>query len=241
MRASILRPGILTTRSHRRPVLTRRLGLALATGVMALSLFVSPVAAHNPNPRVLPPGSHALGGSYSDWGVGIWNWIFSIPGPSNPLLTANCNANQSGRVFFVTNTFFGNTLNESCAVNSGTWIFASAGGVECSQAEGNGTSEAELRTCVEGFKPLFSDIAIWIDGRQVRDIDAYWAESGLFIMHVVADNPFGIPAGDTISVTGNWGVLLPPLPVGVHTIVVQDTLGGQVAMTIATVTVSAGH
>jgi hypothetical protein len=44
---------------------------------------------------------------------------------------------------------FGPTAVDSWAVKPGTKIFVTASSFECSTIEGNGTTEAELRTCAE--------------------------------------------------------------------------------------------
>jgi hypothetical protein len=84
----------------------------------------------------LPPEAKPLGVSYGDWFGHWWNWLVSFPEDESPALVDNCNANQSGKVFFLPHTFFGNTLETSCTVPTGTIIFATAG-VRLCAAGGN--------------------------------------------------------------------------------------------------------
>ncbi|HXX61242.1 MAG TPA: hypothetical protein VEI48_08140 [Candidatus Sulfotelmatobacter sp.] len=215
----------------------RRLAIASLAVPLALLLAAAPVAASSPKSLVLPPTPGLTG----YLGTALWNWAVSIPPDENPLAVSNCNADQTGLVFYVFNTYFGNTLSEDCSVTAGRWLFVSPGGTECSIAEGNGPTVADLKTCVATQKAELSGVATWIDGRPIPNIDRYYAESGPFVWHVPDGNLFGVPAGDTISVSGVWGMLV-LLPVGVHTIVNEDTLAGAgVAEVIATVTVSPRH
>ena len=105
-------------------------------------------------------------------------------------------------MWFVPHTFFGNTLSTSCTVPTGTWLLATGGGVECSEAEGNGTTEAQLRACVESFLPLFLNVRITVDGRDVQNVDRYLFVGGLYTLNLPADNIVGVAAGPTKSVAG---------------------------------------
>ena len=111
---------------------------------------------------------------------------------------------------------FGPAGVPSCTVKPGTKIFEIASSFQCSTIEGNGTTEAELRTCAEHMDAQTAP-SVTVDGHAVP---VKGVETGL--MHIVlpADNIFGLPAGTTgLSVGHGWIALLDPLTPGTHTIV----------------------
>jgi hypothetical protein len=119
----------------------------------------------------------------------------------------------------------------SCTVKPGTPILVAANSVECSTFEGNGTTEAELRTCARQGD-LQSAPAVTVDGRTIR---VRGVETTLLEIVLPADNLFGLPAGtDGLSVAHGWVALLNPLTPGTHQIVI--TIGSQAITTTIVVT-----
>ena len=114
---------------------------------------------------------------------------------------------------------------ESCTVTTGTKLFVIGSSLECSTFEGNGTNEAELRTCARaGDAPVAPTISV--DGRAVRVTEV---ETPLLEIVLPADNIFGQLAGtEGLSVAHGWVTLLHPLTPGSHTIVI----GGSITTTI---------
>lgn len=126
---------------------------------------------------------------------------------------------------------FGPTGVSSCTVKPGTPILVAANSVECSTFEGNGTTEAELRTCARQGD-LQSAPAVTVDGRTIR---VRGVETTLLEIVLPADNLFGLPAGtDGLSVAHGWVALLNPLTPGTHQIVI--TIGSQAITTTIVVT-----
>ena len=122
---------------------------------------------------------------------------------------------------------------ESCTVKPGTKLFVAASTFECSTFEGNGTTEAELRTCARE-----SDVQeappVTLDGRSVPIVEV---ETPLLNIVLPADNIFGLPAGTSgLSVGHGWVALLHPLTPGTHTIVI-----GTVPTITTTIEVTPGH
>ena len=123
---------------------------------------------------------------------------------------------------------------ESCTVKPGTKLFVAASTFECSTFEGNGTTEAELRTCARE-----SDVQeappVTLDGRSVPIVEV---ETPLLNIVLPADNIFGLPAGTSgLSVGHGWVALLHPLPPGKHKI----KIGGTVPTIKTTIRVKRGH
>jgi hypothetical protein len=117
---------------------------------------------------------------------------------------------------------------ESCTVKPGTKVFVAAQSVECSTFEGNGTTEAELRTCARETDAQVAP-AVTVDGRSVRVAEV---ETRLLNIVLPADNIFGLPAGmQGLSVGHGWVALLHPLRPGTHAIVI-DTGASTIRTTI---------
>lgn len=91
---------------------------------------------------------------------------------------------------------------------------------ECSTAEGNGNSEADLRACAVSDVDPVSGVACEIDGRPVQNLEAYRVESPLFTFGPLpADNLLGLSAGTiSPSVSDGFFLMLAPLPPGTHSI-----------------------
>ena len=111
---------------------------------------------------------------------------------------------------------FGPAGVPSCTVKPGTKIFEIASSFECSTIEGNGTTEAELRTCAEHMDAQTAP-SVTVDGHAVSVKEV---ETGLMNIVLPPDNIFGLPAGTSgLSVGHGWIALLHPLTPGTHTIV----------------------
>jgi hypothetical protein len=110
---------------------------------------------------------------------------------------------------------------ESCTLKSGTKLFVTAQSVECSTFEGNGTTDAELRTCArEGDVTVAPTVTV--DGGPVPVAEV---ETPLLSIVLPGDNLFGLPAGSQgLSVAHGWVTLLHPLTPGTHTIVIDTSL-----------------
>lgn len=102
------------------------------------------------NPGVLPVESRAFGRSYGEWSAAWWQWAYGIPVPVNPLFDetgARCGTGQSGKVWFLAGVFnaSGTAVRNDCEVPTGTALFVPILNGECSNVEGNGTTEPEWR------------------------------------------------------------------------------------------------
>jgi hypothetical protein len=143
----------------------------------------------------------------------LWTTILQTPDAENPFGTG-------GAAFACVD--LGGTVApfapggvESCTVKPGTKIFVTASSVECSTFEGNGTTEAELRTCArEGDVKVTPTVTV--DDKSVPVTEA---ETPLLNITLPADNIFGQLAGKQgLSVGHGWVTLLHPLTPGTHTI-----------------------
>ncbi len=147
-----------------------------------------------------------------------WQWVLSIPAPSNPLVDANggnCMVGQSGRTWFLAGTFFGGTASRSCSVPEGVeLIFPVANSIQidtpgvCGQT--GSLSVAELRTnaaqVIDGLKQFTATL----NSRPVRPIRRI--RSDVFPVALPTENIFNLP-----SVCGPGGV-----PAAVYSRAVDD-------------------
>jgi hypothetical protein len=89
--------------------------------------------------------------------------------------------------------------------------------VECSTFEGNGSTDAELRSCARDMD-LQAAPRVTVDGRAVQ---VHEAETTLLQIVLPADNVFGLSAGTQgLSVAHGWVASLNPLTPGTHEIVI---------------------
>ena len=172
-----------------------------------------------------PSASAVPSKKLDDYLAALWTTVLETPDAQNPFGTG-------GSAFACLD--LGGTVApfapggvESCTVKPGTKVFIAASSIECSTFEGNGTTEAELRTCARE-----SDVqdapTVTVDGKPVPVAEV---ETPLLNIVLPADNVFGLPAGTQgLSVGHGWVALVHPLTPGTHTIVI-DTAGGEAPIT----------
>ena len=176
----------------------------------------------NPNPVILPVGSNPYGLSYGEWSTRWWQWAFSFPLDSHPLLdTAGCDAGQSGPVWFLGGSFASATAERNCTVPAGKSIFLPVLNSECSTIEPPpffGSNEAELRECVAPFIDTATGLFATIDGVTVQNLDSYRVQSPLYEFSAPDGGLFGGPVSGAQSVSDGVWLMLAPLAAGDHTI-----------------------
>jgi hypothetical protein len=200
----------------------------------------------NSNPRVIPPHANAFGKSYSEWSAQWWKWQLSLPAADHPAFStdgANCDAGQSGKVWFLTGAFtnefpdneFFTIIRELCSVPTGKAIFFPIVNIECSTIEGDpyrlivGGQDDNVDTCaakfVEGPFAVIQDLSVTIDGRELEDVGAYRAQSPVFSFEFEDpnENILGVDCSaedcdNALSVSDGYWIMLPPLSRGEHII-----------------------
>jgi hypothetical protein len=179
-------------------------GLAVGLFAACAALVAAPAASAAPAPAKLDAGLTAL-----------WTAVLETPSAQNPFGTGGA-AFTCWNLGGGTVAPFAPTGVETCTVKPGTKIFVVASSVECSTFEGNGTTEAALRTCAEqGDVQTAPSVTVDDQSVPVKEV-------GTPLMNIVlpADNIFGQPAGTTgLSVGHGWVAHLDPLTPGTHTIV----------------------
>jgi hypothetical protein len=178
-----------------------------------------------------------------------WNWAFSIDiarngNPFNDTTGALCDLGyQSGNLLFlvgtvgqqftngtVTGGHTGDVRTCSTPIPRETNIFFPLFNTECSTLEGNGATEAELRSCANDIisHTDVNSLTLIIDGVPSNQlVKRVQSGPGGFQLTVVPNNPFGVAVSQpttTLSVSDGYWALLPAntFTPGPHTI----TFGG---------------
>jgi hypothetical protein len=202
--------------------MTRRMVLALLAAGLLLGL-IAPAATAG-GFTVVRPGDTYAGKTYAQWSVAWWQWAANISAPNSPVQDptgANCAVNQAGPVWFLAGT--APSSSPRCVVPFGKAILFPVINGECSQVEGNGTTEAALRACAAGYMDAVTKTVARVDGMAIRlgtppFHSRFRFASELYTITFAPDNGFGAPAGTGPSVADGYWVLLKPLGKGKHTI-----------------------
>ena len=200
-----------------------RRSLTLASFLLVVAAITPIVeAASNPNPGVFPTSSKPYGITYGQWSAKWWQWAFSIPSATNPLLDstgANCGVSQSGPVWFLAGTFGGSTTR-SCTVSSNKSILFPIINTECSTIEGNPPPGSTLSGCAKYFMDLVTALGASVDGRALKSLTTYRVQSPSYTFTLPSDNILGIsgcPCSSPSEADGFW-IIVQPLEAGTHTV-----------------------
>lgn len=198
--------------------------------LLAATLSLGALAAQASTPGVLPPQSYPYGKSYAEWSAEHWKWTYSLPADAHPLTdTADVSAGQSGQVWFLGGTWAPTTdlngnlvgiANREVTVPAGKALFFPIIDAEGSTAEGNGSTEAELREAANYFADHAVNLFCRIDDHDLENVAAYRASSPLFDFGPLpANNLLGLAEGTTSpAVSDGYFIMVAPLSQGVHTI-----------------------
>jgi len=192
----------------------------LASLLLSLAVLAMPAtAAAQPTPgapSILPPEGRHYGRTYGEWGAAFWQWL----GPQLAADEANCGGPSPtpGVWFGGGGPVGGEPITLACTVPADTALFFPVLTAECSEAEGNGTTEAELRACAIELVDAITDAAVTIDGAAVQVIPRYRAQSPLFTFTLPQDDLFGAPPGPTRAIADGYWIMLAPLSPGKHTV-----------------------
>jgi len=185
---------------------------------------------------VFPVQSRPFALSYGEWSARWWQWAFSLPNDRSPLFgTAACSAGQSGLVWFLPGAAVGEPgPRQDCTVPFGRSLFVALINGECSNLEGSGTTEAELRSCADSIGTLIdpNSLVATLDGQPITGLSHFQVESPLFFFGPLPKNSLieyfcvdqgegcAAPPAGTIGYSVGAGVYLmfAPLSLGTHTL-----------------------
>jgi hypothetical protein len=210
--------------------------MVVATALVALTLASTPAltrADGTSTPTIVPISSRTLGMTYGQWGAAWWQYVYSIPVPTNPgfdTTGANCATGQANNpVFFLVGVFNNPaTATRNCTVPANKMLFFPILNFEndnfcppITPRLGVPQLLAVAKTMMDGATDLEADI----DGVTVKNLSNYRAHApGGFSITFPDKNVFqyfgcDIPAGTYAPfVTDGYWLMLEPLSVGQHTI-----------------------
>jgi hypothetical protein len=195
-----------------------------ATIVALLLLAAAPAAHAQDGLEVVPPGAKVHGLTYGEWSAEWWQQAVRQTGaPGTPFAEGevDCTAMGARNVVFLVGTTLetGPDAVRFCTVRKNQPILLPAINGECSEAEGNGDTEEELRTCATGQANEFTNVHVIVDGVPLPGLDRHRFASPLFRFSPVEDNVFGIPeAVRSRSVADGYWVMLRGFDRGEHTV-----------------------
>jgi len=210
-----------------------RIGVVLLVAVVIAFSVLAPAAlAKHGNPRVIPPNATPGGMTYGDWGAAWWQWALRNPIDNNALnddTGAKAGVDQLGKVWFLAGTInqtpsetdpsvYIGVADRTCTVPVGKMIFFPIVNTECSTAEGNGTTEAELAAMCDFYVQHAAGLKVTVDGRALRNLTAYRGTSSMYPLWWPSDPVLTMPAitEPTASVSDGFWIMLAPLSAGEH-------------------------
>jgi hypothetical protein len=195
-----------------------RISVCLAVSLtLVLVLSSATVAARSEKPAVYPPSAHPNGQSLVDLAQAWADWAWQ-PAETSPLLNARCDYSGIGKIWFAPVSI--STAQElDCTLPPGGKLLITPGGYECSTAEGNGETLAELTDCAETlFANEICCEQVIVDGVELVDLEPYlFTTPGQLL-----DGPNLFGPDPTLSVERGWFILLRPMSIGEHEVFIYD-------------------
>ena len=200
----------------------------LSIAALALGAASTPVLADSDS-----------GDSMKELSAQWWQWAFSIPKPSNPLLDptgANCMVGQRGSVWFLAGSLDSGTIRRTCSVPEGVTLFfpvinyfnLNTPGI-CPPTSLNQTV-AQLRAGAAAAMDTVTGLSAKVDNKPIKQIRRVRSEpfSGTFpvdnIFVALCDGVF--PAGTySPGVDDGYYVKVRGLDRGVHTLTFRAVNG----------------
>jgi hypothetical protein len=145
-----------------------------------------------------------------------WQEFVAIAGPDS---FDRCDVGTRKIVFLAGTT--GGTDTRTCTTDKAKTFLVPLINVECSEAEGNGTTFPELRACAKDFGDDFTDLTLVVDGKAVSNLNSLRVQAKSTFTPVPG-NIFGIRAATNskFAADGYWALI--KLTPGKHTL----TFGG---------------
>ena len=190
--------------------------MAVLAALLLLGAASNTLAGGN----VLPPGSHALGKSYTEWNVAWWQWALSLPvdgHPFNDTPDFDVTEGQSGHVWFLATPVTGTPVVRHCVIPADKALFIESLTSEWSSLEGYLT-EADQRAAADWYAQHMHSLYFKIDGKPLHNIGDYLVSSPQFDFTAPSPWIFGDTGGTGTTVGEGYCFLVAPLSVGRHTI-----------------------
>lgn len=196
---------------------------AIATAIFIATAIAGPVSAHgdarhSASRGFLPARAELHGHTLRQIATAWTIWAFGPPAPVNPLLANRCEQSSIDPKVWFLPVSLGGDYAVDCAVPYGSSLLVTPGGYECSTAEGNGTTPAELRACAKAGFDLITRIELSLDGRPVQNLERYVLTTRL----VNLPGPNLLGSAPTPSLMKGYYLLTRPMRPGLHTMRAYD-------------------
>lgn len=202
-----------------------RLRNALLLAILILMLAAPTAHAARPALRgFLPPNARPHGFSMVDIATAYNHWSFSSPADTSPLLDVRCEQSPIDPKIWFLPVSLGGEYETTCAVPPGSFMVLTPGGWECSSIEPEpffGSTEEELRECVDNGFELLSYVEVTFKGQTVTNLDDYVVTSRLDTLP--PNNLLSSEPGLTMD--KGYFLVLHPLSRGTHTLRAYDEFG----------------
>ena len=183
-----------------------------------------------PQPIVLPLTAQVEGKGYAQLSAAWWQWAFSLPvEPYRDPDGRFCALGQDGPVWFLAGTDGSFDTRRECGVPTGKHLFLPV--INMFQQTPLGVEKGkkvmsceQLQASVAVNNDHLVSAVVLIDGVAVKNVASYRVRSdGCFPMYpdLPEDDRFITP----VAASDGYWLLIPPLPVGRHTIVVGANYG----------------
>lgn len=195
--------------------------LSLALLVMPATVAAQPTPTPGSGPRILPPDGRHYGKTYGEWSAAWWQWL----APQRPGEEITCGPGPTAGGWFGGGPSSDVLITLVCTMPADTALFFPVIAAECSEAEGDGTTEAELRACATELADAITVAEAIIDGGAMQDMSRYRVQSPLFTFTLPEDNGFNARPGPSPAVADGYWLMLAPLSVGAHTVDIHGAAG----------------
>ncbi len=220
---------------------------AVVAGLITASMTIAPAKAGG-NQEIIPINANAYGNTYGEWSARWWQYMYSIPAKTNPILDTKgkfCDQSppppppppplpppppsslqQAGPVFFLAGTAGGDPVTRKCTVPAGKALFFpilnSVWGAAVGDCDptvpGVACNLGILRKSAADSMDSVKLTAI-IDGDPVENLTQQRVQSPVLTITYPDNSVTGVPEGTYApNVSDGYWLLLPPLPAGSHTI-----------------------
>jgi len=222
--------------------MSQRLVASLATALLGLGSIANPSVSSAtepscgaPGPVIWPVASRPYQQSYEHWASAWWQWAFSLPNPSNPLLDttgAQCMVGQQGRVWNLAGVPGAGEVIRQCDVPCDRALFFPLfNAFNINVAPPPYASDEELvQVLVDFIDQVVTSVSIELDGKPLPGIPGDGIDPRRirphFFSYALPDENilaafFGldVPAGAySPAVDDGYYAMLSPLSPGPHTL-----------------------
>jgi hypothetical protein len=197
------------------------IGLGILIAFSNLIFLSTLVFADDLNPGIFSKDSKPFDVPYGDWLAKYSQWFINFPAESHPrehYTSDSCSLAQSGPVWFLTDTLAGNQ-ERTCIIPSDKAVLLPVLDGRCwsDTTDPIPMNDQDITNCAKAGNE-YGLISASIDGREIKDLDSYRAESPFFNITVPENNIYNNVPGIWKAKADGFFVFLEPLSPGNHTL-----------------------